>query len=70
MEVLFLYHNSGSFHGEVDPLSVVDQMKIHGILCPEWVMGCYGIRNLAVSLDGFFMQRHVNWLILSENNRS
>ena len=20
-------------------------------------MGCYGIRNLAVSLDGFFMQR-------------
>ena len=33
-------------------------------------MGCYGIRNLAVSLDGFFMQRHVNWLILSENNRS
>lgn len=31
-------------------------------------MGCYGIRNLAVSLDGFFMQRHVNWLILSENN--
>ena len=26
-------------------------MQIHGILCPEWVMGCYGIRNLTVSLD-------------------
>ena len=26
----FLYHNSGSFHGKVNPFSVVDQMKIHG----------------------------------------
>ena len=31
-------------------------MQIHGILCPEWVMGCYGIRNLTVSLYGFIMQ--------------
>ena len=36
----FLCHNSGSFHGKVNPFSVVDQMKIHGILCAERVVGC------------------------------
>ena len=56
MEVLFLCHNSGSFHGEVDPLSVVDQMKIHGILCAERVVGCDGVCNLTMGFDCFLMQ--------------
>ena len=56
MEVLFLYHNSGSFHGEVDPLSVVDQMKIHGILCAERIVGCDCVCNLTMGFDCFLMQ--------------
>ena len=31
-------------------------MQIHGILCTQCVMGCYGIRNLAMSFDSFFME--------------
>ena len=41
---------------ELYSLTVINQMQIHGILRPEWVMGCYGIRNLTVSFDGFIMQ--------------
>ena len=52
----FLCHNSGSFHGKVNPFSVVDQMKIHGILCPERVVGCDGICNLTMSFDCLLMQ--------------
>ena len=52
----FLYHNSGSFHGEVDPLSVVDQMKIHGILCAERIVGCDCVCNLTMGFDCFLMQ--------------
>ena len=56
MEVLFLCHNSGSFHGKVNPFSVVDQMKIHGILCAERVVGCDGVCNLTMGFDCFLMQ--------------
>ena len=56
MEVLFLYHNSGSFHGEVDPLSVVDQMKIHGILGTKRIVGCDSSSNFAVRFYGFLVQ--------------
>ena len=52
----FLYHNSGSFHGKVNPFSVVDQMKIHGILCAERVVGCDSICNLTMSFDCLLMQ--------------
>ena len=52
----FLYHNSGSFHGKVNPFSVVDQMKIHGILCAERVVGCDSICNLTMSFDSLLMQ--------------
>ena len=52
----FLCHNSGSFHGKMNPLSVVDQMKIHGILCAERVVGCDGVCNLTMGFDCFLMQ--------------
>ena len=52
----FLYHNSGSFHGKENPFSVVDQMKIHGILCAERVVGCDGICNLTMGFDCLLMQ--------------
>ena len=45
-----------SFLTELYSFAVINQMQIHGILRPEWFMGCYGIRNLAVSFDGFLVQ--------------
>ena len=49
----FLYHNSGSFHGKVNPFSVVDQMKIHGILCAERIAAGNRIGNFTVAFYGF-----------------
>ena len=40
----------------LNPFTVINQMQIHGILCPEWFMGCYGICNLTMSFDCLFMQ--------------
>ena len=47
-EISFSYH--------LNPLTVINQMQIHGILCAERVMCGNGIRNLTVDLDGFFQQ--------------
>ena len=45
-----------SFSCHLNPLTVINQMQIHGILCADRVMGSNGIRNLTVDLDGFFQQ--------------
>ena len=45
-----------SFSCHLNPLTIINQMQIHGILCAERVMSGNGIRNLTVGFDGFFQQ--------------